>query len=276
MNDLLDSIRAQIHARLSSPLFGAFLISWLCWNHRYLFILFSELPVQERFALAHSEVYPGEFDLLFRAFLWPLACSVVFILTYPYPSRWLFHYWHKRQVEAKKLRDEIEGETLLTKEESRKLILDALRLQESHNEVIESLNRQIDALRKNSNASVKADTKVTSGELEQSLQRIRELEAKLAQQSSTKVDSDPVRRLAQELQPTVLKILSFLAERENFAYPRSQLAGQLGLTPIRADYIFDKAGSTGLVTLDSGYVRLTPVGRDYVIEKIEPNDGTQK
>src|SRR4051812_5718839 len=37
MKDFLDSLRSQIGDRINSPIFGSFVITWLCWNHQYFF-----------------------------------------------------------------------------------------------------------------------------------------------------------------------------------------------------------------------------------------------
>jgi hypothetical protein len=121
MKSLLNSFYLTLHDRMVSPLFGSFVFAWLCWNHSYVLILLSSLPVDQRLALARSEVFPDHCAIFLRGFLYPLASAGIFILCYPFPAKWVYSYWHKRQQELKAVRDTIEGATLLTKEESQSL-----------------------------------------------------------------------------------------------------------------------------------------------------------
>jgi hypothetical protein len=254
MNDLLDSIRAQIYARLSSPLFGAFVISWVCWNHRYLFVLFSELPVQERFALAQSAVYPGDYDHWLRGFLWPLGCSIAFILVYPFPSRWLFQYWHKREVETKKLRDEIEGQTLLTKDESRKLILDSIKARESSAETIQRLNAEIEALRARPASPSREEIELENG-----------LKAKQSPQPPV-TPRDQLSEFPLDLRHGILDILRRLAVAPNYSLPTDVVMQNTKLSRVKAGYLLDKAREAKLVAHNDSEVSLSRGGRNYLVE----------
>jgi len=132
VKDLFNSIRFQISERFSSPLFGAFILSWLTWNHKYLFVLFSSAPINERLILAKTVIFPTTCSLILKGLVYPIVSAVLFILIYPYPSLWLFTYWHKRQLKIKEAKDRIEALTPLTVEESNRLRMSLLRLQSEY------------------------------------------------------------------------------------------------------------------------------------------------
>lgn len=264
MNDLLDSIRAQIYARLSSPLFGAFIISWIGWNHTYLFILFSDLPVHERFDLAERLLYPDLKAVILRGLCWPLVSSVGFILVYPFPSRWLFQYWHRREVETKKLRDEIEGQTLLTREESRKLILDSLKIRQEFEETIQKLKQELDIAR----SQQPPPTQEESDDLKQSRERILDLERKIAALTGpdSKEPRNPLDHFDARIRKYTLTTLDVLAKNSGRGISKDRLAEELKLSGLEREYVFDKIKETGFFE-DSGLaLRLSKTGRDYYVE----------
>ena len=85
MKSVIDSIRLQLNERLNSPLFASFVLAWICWNHRFLTVLFSNLPVKERFELIDKQIYVSFWDKWGNGVLFPLVTSLLFILVYPYP-----------------------------------------------------------------------------------------------------------------------------------------------------------------------------------------------
>jgi|SRR5688572_219518 len=144
MKDFIESIRLQIYERLSSPLFGALLVAWCGWNYRFVTVLFSNLPIKERFEFIDQQLYSTPLDRFGKGLAFPVITAVLFILVYPYPARWLFGYWHRRQRELKEIRDKIEGDTLLTVEESRKIRMTLLRNQVEYDETIKRLIEERD------------------------------------------------------------------------------------------------------------------------------------
>jgi hypothetical protein len=118
MKDLWDSFRLQINERLSSPPLGSFVISWLIWNHRMIAVLFSGMTIHERFAFIDKTLYPNAQTAWVYHIVGPLGCALAYVFIYPWPAKWINGFWLRRQNELKKQRDEIEGATLLTKEEA--------------------------------------------------------------------------------------------------------------------------------------------------------------
>src|SRR4029453_10496719 len=66
---------------------------------------------------------------------------------YPYPARFVYGFTHRRQREINKLRQQIEDETPLTIEESRKLRAQYPEIDRRKQETIDRLNKEIEQLR---------------------------------------------------------------------------------------------------------------------------------
>jgi hypothetical protein len=49
MEDIIKSIKAFLYDRSSSPLFGAFIISWMAWNYRLLMLVLSDTEIDKKF-----------------------------------------------------------------------------------------------------------------------------------------------------------------------------------------------------------------------------------
>lgn len=165
LDDILHSIRSQVSERLSSPLIGAFAISWCLWNYRFLVILFSNNTVTETFKLIDSIAFPPTWSVFLNGVLYPLLSALSYIFLYPYPARVVYRFVRERQRDIAKIRQQIEDETPLTQAEAKllkakvdeiKLDLirkdDSLELErEKSKKIIDQLQIQISALQKESN-----------------------------------------------------------------------------------------------------------------------------
>lgn len=137
MNDFLNSIKAHLYDRTTSPLFGAFAISWAIWNYKFLLIAFSSVEVIDKFRLIENRLYPNVETVLTIGLLLPFMTSLAFIFIYPYPARYVYRFVRNRQKDLAKIRQEIEDKTPLTQEESRRIRRDALRLELEYEQELE-------------------------------------------------------------------------------------------------------------------------------------------
>lgn len=99
---------------------GAFVISWATWNFRPLLNILSSAPFSEKLAFLDT-FYLTTWEHLSFGFLYPLFSAIAFILIYPFPARWTYHYWHWQQNKTKEIRQRIEDETPVTQAEARHL-----------------------------------------------------------------------------------------------------------------------------------------------------------
>lgn len=147
IDDFWTSLKASLYERTTSPLFGALALSWLAWNYRLLFVLFSGESVTERFALIDEVLYP---DLLTRVtwlLVLPTVTAFLVLVIYPHPAKWVFRYWRIRQKELKVIRQKIEDETPLTVEESRRVRGQLIRVRSEYERLLREASDEAEQLR---------------------------------------------------------------------------------------------------------------------------------
>lgn len=165
--NVMNSIKAKLYERNSSPLLGAFVLSWCIWNFRLLMVIFSEATIQDKLSLIENKktAYIDYFvfdncaswkilcdihPYLTQGILLPLISAIAFIFVYPKPAKWIYSYWRTEQKNLREERQKIEDEELLSEEESREVKLDALKavsiVSEEYEKKIDELNTKIDLL----------------------------------------------------------------------------------------------------------------------------------
>ncbi|MEW8092543.1 MAG: hypothetical protein AB2777_17575 [Candidatus Thiodiazotropha endolucinida] len=147
INEVIKSVKSSLYERVSSPLFGAFLISWIAWNYKFVVILFSKMTAHEKFDYIETFIYCGPVATITQGFLFPFITAVVFILVYPYPSRWLYGYWNNQQKILKEIKQKIEDETPLTIEESRTIRREMLQLESVFDNEIRRKDSELEKLK---------------------------------------------------------------------------------------------------------------------------------
>ncbi|MFX4211177.1 hypothetical protein ACOL2Y_02070 [Aliarcobacter butzleri] len=125
MKDIINSFKAHLYERTSSPLIGAFIFYWIICNYKLIMIIFDgEMKLNEKFDLIKT-IYPQEkitlwngFDIYYQILLGnglliPLIITLIYILLLPYASNYIYSLWIKHQNNLKK----ISNEKVLTKKE---------------------------------------------------------------------------------------------------------------------------------------------------------------
>lgn len=133
MEDAIKSIKAHLYDRVASPLSGSLIISWVLWNYKFLFILFSSEHVSIRFALI-KDIYYQEtainlYSMQFHTLHWvkfgvvfPFVSALLYIFVYPLLSLpvYRFSLWAQNKfIDAKNVSDK---KKRLTVEESAAII----------------------------------------------------------------------------------------------------------------------------------------------------------
>ena len=147
MEDVSKSIKANLYEKASSPLAGAFSLSWFIWNYKLILTIFSGLKLKEKIEYIEIILYPDFITTITVGFGYPLLSAVLLILIYPHPAKWIYEYWHTRQKELKEIKQKIEDDTPLTIEESRQLRRELLRLESDYDEEISKKNLEVDRLK---------------------------------------------------------------------------------------------------------------------------------
>lgn len=145
--NIINSIKAHLYERSTSPLAGAFVFSWLGWNYRFVMVLFSDLKLDDKFTYI-ATLYPNIWDGFWGVgFLYPLLTAICVILLYPLPAIPLSWYSRFMQMKQRERNQKIEKKKLLSVEESQAIILENLKLEEEFSKQIKRKDGEIDALR---------------------------------------------------------------------------------------------------------------------------------
>ena len=206
--DIIKSAKEQVTDRLSSPLFGSFLVSWCLWNYKFIVILFSDATVLRTFQLIETIAFPTIWSIFLNGILFPALTVMAYIFVYPYPAKLVYAFTRRRQKDIIEIRRLIENETPLTIEDSR---------------IIRAQVLEADLRHKNETDNLNTELTITKNLLEKSLQSNVNSSASL-DETKTSI-----------LEPSQLKIMQRLAERGGNALYRS-LISQNGQTQVQNEY----------------------------------------
>jgi hypothetical protein len=120
-DDVIKTVKSQLYDRATSPLSGAFILSWCVWNWRLISLLISDTTVTQKFDYVDTVLFPTFYTSLLHGFLFPLATALALIFLYPWPARFVFKFWRNQQKIQKSIQQKIEDDEPLTNEESRKI-----------------------------------------------------------------------------------------------------------------------------------------------------------
>jgi hypothetical protein len=112
MSEYVSAIIDGVRERFNSPLLVSFFASWVAWNYKLFFVLFSELDPALKFVMVSALYADKIFDVLGRALLFPVFSAAAFILLHPLVSRQVLKYqmWQHhltQEVRARGLDKEI-------------------------------------------------------------------------------------------------------------------------------------------------------------------------
>lgn len=149
MDDLVKSIKAVLYDRVSSPMYGTFILSWCYFNFRLIMVITSDMPVKEKFQFIDHKIIVNNFSYyLSEGFLYPFLLTAAVIFISPYPAKYVYSYWLKRKLELKKEKQKIENQELLSKEESYKLRRKYSELEIEFNTIMIRKDHDIEELKK--------------------------------------------------------------------------------------------------------------------------------
>ena len=146
IDELVKTIRLHLSERLTSPLLGAFICSWILWNYRAVLIIASEEPVRRKLEFLHSIAFPDHGTAFLYGVLAPLATSLLYIFLYPLPARFVYNWSGKQRSLLLAIRRKNDSETLLTKEDTEKFRADFSKKEQEFYAQTEMRDREIDRL----------------------------------------------------------------------------------------------------------------------------------
>ncbi|ENM5780415.1 hypothetical protein NTH33_004022 [Vibrio mimicus] len=168
ISDSLNSIKAFLYDRTVSPLFGALITAYIVWNFKILMLVTSK----DNYAIKEWEfnnfysssffkdpLFFGSIDLswatnyLMCLFVMPIISALLYIYVFPYPSKWVFSFSYKKQVELSNEKKAIQGTALITVEEKAELLAkyDRAKIEQKeqsavHRSELEEVERQVSQL----------------------------------------------------------------------------------------------------------------------------------
>lgn len=169
LNEITKSLRLHLSERLTSPLIGAFLVSWCVWNYEFLILVLSNLDADKKirsiknlYSIKTNYLYYFEsfFNIkeplrnflvkasnwyykVFFCFMAPFLTALGYIFIYPYPAKLTYEYSKRKQKEILEIRRKIENETLLTKEDKERLNREFNEERAQHEKLVRQLQNQI-------------------------------------------------------------------------------------------------------------------------------------
>lgn len=121
IDEIAKTVRSQLYERVISPLSGAFLLSWCIWNYQFLLVLLSDMSATDKIQYIHNSLYPYLWPSLAKGLIFPALTTLGLIFLYPIPAQHVYEYARKQQRRLKEIRQRVDDETPLTREEAREI-----------------------------------------------------------------------------------------------------------------------------------------------------------
>lgn len=179
MEEIVNSIKAQLYERIGSPLVSSFVFSWLVWNYKFVLLLISSMEAQDKLMYVEIYSFPDICSVFTRGIAYPLLSSLAIIYLLPIPSRFVYKYTREQQKALKEIQTSIEDDTPVTREEARNLRISLRKLAVENDKEVSELKTEIEDLKKHSEDLV--------SQVEKLRERNDEL-AKAAQKTSIRQD----------------------------------------------------------------------------------------
>lgn len=251
--DVTKSIKSSLYDRVSSPLFGAFTLSWGIWNYKLLLALLSSMDVQNKIKYIETILYPDYQTLLLIGFAYPLVASVLFIFIYPIPARFIYQYWHSQQIHLKTIKQNIEDEIPITIEESRDIRREILNLESQYDAELNRRSAENDRLREL--------VRDTENELLNAKQKNSQKLADKTQNSNDSTNNDNHKKTLNLQQVEFEKYLKS-GKLDNFIANQRRILTESSYDPNEIDGS-DIAKAFGLVEQEGAYVKVSKKGREF-------------
>lgn len=147
IEDISNSVRAELYGRVVSPLFGAFFLSWTVWNWKFWLIVFSSMETGKKIDFIDGVLYSGWLQPSVFLIIGPLLTALAYIYIYPIPARIVYKHSGKQKKQLKSIKVEIEDETPMTQEEHNRLRQKISNLESAYYAELASKDSEIDRLR---------------------------------------------------------------------------------------------------------------------------------
>lgn len=147
IEDISNSVKAELYGRATSPLFGAFILSWSVWNWKFWLVVFSSMEASKKIDFIDGALYSGWIQSSAFLIIGPLLTALAYIYIYPIPAKVVYKYSGTQKKQLKAIKVEIEDETPMTQEEHNRLRQKISNLESAYYAELASKDSEIDRLR---------------------------------------------------------------------------------------------------------------------------------
>lgn len=261
LSDLAKTVKAQLYERVSSPLLGAFAISWAAWNYRFVLVLVSSMPVAEKFAYIDSNIFDSYKNIFLHGTLYPLLTTLSLIFIYPFPAKFVYEYWRKRQRDLKEIQQRIDDETPLTREEARELRHETLNAKLEFEQGLEHRSAEITRLK----------------EIIKELQPREKLDADRSPKKQAKPTPPKVAEASSTLDENQVQMMKKIAESASGLFNK-EIISSSGSDKILAEYNLGELVAKDYVSRrynanrNDYEITVTHLGRSYLVNHARNNN----
>lgn len=276
IKDFSDSFKAYLYDRTTSPLFGAFVVSWSVWNYEMILTIFSGWSVDKKIDFIQSVLYPNNPDLPWWGnylsqsldlFFYPFISAVVVLWLYPLPSKLVYTEWKKHQINMHNERLTLEKAQIVSTEVYEELRSEYFEMKaklqsdlRERDEEIEYLQDLINKSKEDEIPSTKSAEPEESSILHNEHDSQKELTGPTADQNYKFKDD------------SMMLVFTVLANAEDTYLSSQELKNKMSIEKqmgsVATEYYLDKLEEDGLINdASSDYLRLTQKGRKVAVEQ---------
>lgn len=281
MKDIINSFKAHLYERTSSPLIGAFIFYWIICNYKLIMIIFDgEMKLNEKFDLIKT-IYPQEkitlwngFDIYYQILLGnglliPLIITLVYILLLPFISNKIYSLWINHQNDLKKR----SNGKVLTEKEFGELQQKYFELELSFSKTFSEKDKEITELKKflDEKEHLLLESLNKINEYKKDMKNIENLENKLknlTEQNRKLIDEQ--NKIYKNTSKEEKKVMEYFIDDFKKGVNSADISVLLGLAELKAEYILNNLNKKNLLeklNISGRHIyRLSQVGKDYLVE----------
>ncbi|EHZ2756380.1 hypothetical protein K5N53_004544, partial [Vibrio vulnificus] len=133
-----------LYQRVSSPLYGTYICSWVIYNWEVVLpLVFGTKQFDERISDFKVGLYPEATGFDYSTVLVPLGITAALLTLQPLLQRFIFIYTEWNKSEGLKKRDQYSSETMLTLDQSNELRASVQKVQQFHQEVLKNKEEEV-------------------------------------------------------------------------------------------------------------------------------------
>lgn len=144
IKEITNSIKAALYQRISSPLYGTYICTWLIYNWVIVLpLIFGTKKFDDRIDDFKKVIAPDATGFEYHTILIPLCITAALLIVHPLLQRFLFIYTEWNKSEGLKKRDKYSSATMLSLEQSNELRASVQKVQQFHQEVLKNKDEEI-------------------------------------------------------------------------------------------------------------------------------------